>query len=267
MITPTLEKLLLTGKAKNKLLNFSIGMFNQLIIPDDSFIVIHKIYWHGFLNQKDENIYNMSWKQFFRDCEYQLKVKPDKDQPLYYIMRNEVNFDFFGLDPAAPLKLLNSTINDAQYDDYILMTPKKPVIFDTWISAYESVNFTLSRNSLEAAGDTFQPVNNFANEQPPPYGINGQNVLLDVKLVGSNGNSQFYTPPNNKTTHPPIIGTDPTNTENYFQSLDKPNGLGNNGSFINNPLSAGRLKYSDYVTSPLLSFEYVEIRKNNLGNI
>lgn len=268
MISPLLEKLLLTGKAKNKIHHLAFGMFSQLVIPKDSFIVIHKIYWHGFLNQKNENIYSMSWKKFLRDNEYQLKIKPDKDQPIYYIMRNEVNFDYFNyFDPAAALKMLNDPITDAIYDDYILMMPKKPVIFDTWVSAYDTINFTISRNSMEPGGVNFAPVNNYANENNNPYGINGQNVLLDVKLIGSNGNTETYNPPGVQPSHPPIaLPVAPDNTTNYFQSYDKP-APPDNGSYINNPLSPGRLKYSDYVTNPLLSFEYVEIHKSSMGNI
>lgn len=267
MITPILEKLLLNGKAKNRVYNIAFGMFAQLQVPEDSFIIIHKITWHGFINQKKEDIYQMSWKQFFRDNEYQLKIKADKEPPLYYIMRNEVNFQFFGLDPAAPLKLLNATISDAQYDDSILMMPKKPVIFDTWIPSYTSLNFTISRNSLEPASVNFSQVNQYANELDNPNGINGQNVLLDLTLLGSQGTTTTNNPPNVQTSHPPIPTLPADNTTNYFQLLDKPDGAGNNGSYINNPLSPGRLKYSDYVTNPLMSFEYVEVHKNSLGNI
>lgn len=267
MITPILEKLLLTGKAKNKVYNIAFGMFAQMQVPKDSFIVIHKITWHGWMNQKKEDIYSLTWKQFFSMNEYQLKVSPDKEEPLYYIMRNEVNFQFFGLDPANPLKLLNATINDAQYDDFILMTPKKPVIFDTWIPCYSNLNFTISRNSLEPAAVTFQPVNNYANEKDVPYGINGQNVLLNLQLLGSQGTTTTNNPPSPETSIPPILALPSDNTANYMQLLDKPSGAGDNGSFINNPLSAGRLKYSDYVTNPLISIEYVEVNKASMGNI
>lgn len=267
MITPILEKYLLNGFAKNKIHNISYGMFSQIEIPKDSFIVIHKITWNGWLNQKNENIEKLSWKQFFEFTEYCLKVQSDKESPLYYHMRNEVNFQFFGMDPASPLKLLNAQINTAQYDDYILMTPKKPVVFDTWITAYDYLNFTISRNSLTPQGSTFQPVNNYAQEKDPPFGINGQNVLLDLTLVGSNGTQTTYNPPGVLPSHPPIVGLAPDNTPNYMQLLDKPNGGGDNGSFLNNPVGGIQLKYSEQVTNPLISLEYCVIQRHTEGKL
>lgn len=268
MITPILEKLLLTGKAKNRIHNIAFGMFSQLQVPSDSFIVIHKITWHGFLNQKDKSVYNLTWKQFFSQCEYQMKIQSDKDQPLYYIMRNEINFQYFNyFDPANALKLHNANINDAMYDDYILMTPVKPVILDTWIAAYTSLNFTISRNALKPTASNFAPVNNYANEKPIPNGINGQDVLLDLNLLGTGGTATTNNPPNVKTSHPPIAALPTDNTENYFQLLDPPNGLGDSGSFIDNPVGGLKLKNSEYITNPLMSIEYVEIRKNSMGNI
>ena len=93
-ITTILERLLLNGQAKNKIHHIAFGSFSQIQIPPDSFIVIHKIYWNGFINQKPVNVYNQSWKEFFKYNEYQLKVQSDKENPLYYILRNEINFNF-----------------------------------------------------------------------------------------------------------------------------------------------------------------------------
>lgn len=262
MITPILERLLLTGKAKNRVYNFAWGMFSQLQVPEDSFIVIHKIIWHGFINPKFEDVYSMTWKQFFQFNEYQLKIKADKEQPFYYILRNEINFIRTN---SAPLDL-SSPINSATFDRDILLTPKKPVIIDTWIPSYTFLNFTISRNVLLPSSGNFGLVNQYANEQDNPNGINGQLVVLDLNLQGANGTTTNINPPNVQTTHPPIPTVPNDNTENYFQLLDKQSG-NDMGSYLNNPLTPNRLKYSEYVCNPLFSFEYVEVRKNSLGNI
>ena len=267
MITPILEKWLLTGQAKNKIHWVGYGMFSQIQIPSDSFIVIHKIHWNGWLNQKLDKIVNMNWKQFFNDTEYQLKIQGDKENPIYYIYRNEVNFQYFG-DPALnPLKMLNELINDAQYDDYILMTPKKPLIIDCFITAYDYLNFTISRNSLHPTAQNFLPVNNYANEVPPPFGIAGPFVLLDCTLTGSNGTQTTINPPGPKASSPPIT-IQPNNTDNYHQELDPENlGAGDYGSFLTPPIGGIKLKYSDYVTNPLIGFEYCIIQKNKAGDL
>lgn len=264
MITPILEKLLLKGFAKNKIYNCGFGMFNQLQIPDNSFIVIHKIFWNGFLNQKNENIFNLTWKQFFEYNEYQLKIQSDKESPLYYIMRNDVNFDYFNnFDPAAALKLLNQPIQDFIYDDYILMRPKKPVIFDTFITAYDYLNFTISRNSLLPAAQNFSLVNSYANEKPNPEGVDGSLVLLDCLLKGTQGQTQTINPPGVKATAPPLV-TPADNTPNYKQSFDK-QAAPDNGSYLNPPLGGFQLKYTTYVNQPLVSFEYCVVSKHAEG--
>lgn len=265
MITPILEKLLLTGKAKNKIFHIGFGSFAQLLIPNDCYIVIHKIYWNGWLNQKPENITDINWKQFFAYNEYALKIQSDKESPLYYQFRNEVNFQwFFNGDPANTLKLLNAPINTAQFDDYILMTPKKPIIYDTFITANDYLNFTILRNALTPAAINYGSVTSYANEKNPPSGINGARVLLDMTLTGTGGSSTTINPVNKKCDPVPVLPTD--TTENYCQAID-PQTPGDNGSLMSNPIGGIKLKYTEYVTNPLISFEYVIVQKNDAANL
>ena len=264
MITPELEKMLLNGKAKNKIHWTAFGMFTQIQIPTDSFIVIHKIYWNGFFNSQKENIFNQSWKQFFQYNEYQVKIQSDKESPMYYQFRNEINFNYFG-DPATnPLRLLNANISDAQYDDYILMMPKKQQQIDTFITAYDYLNFTISRNDLLPSAVNFGLVNAKANEKQTPFGVDGQLVLLQLTMTGTGGTTETINPPSPLVTNAPLNSD---NVTNYAQILDKPNGAGDNGSFLTNPLATFRLKYSDYVTNPLMGIEYCIIQKNEAGKL
>lgn len=262
-ITTILEKLLLNGQAKNKIHHIAFGSFSQIQIPQDTFIVIHKIYWNGWFNQKKERITDLTWKEFFKYSECQLKVQSDKESPLYYILRNEINFNYVGV-PGA-LRLLNAPINDVQYDDFILMTPKKPVIFDTFITAYDYLNFTITRNALLPTASNFVPVNQYANEKNVPDGINGQNVVITVDLVGTNGTTTNYNPVSAQDT-PTTITLQSRNTENYHQDIDKEAG-GDNGSFMDNPIGGIKLKHSEYVTNPLISLEYCLVPKNLKNNL
>lgn len=264
MIGTVLEKLILSGYAKNKIDWIGFGMFHQIQIPTDSFIVIHKIHWNGFFNQKHERITDETWKDFFRFCEYALKIQSDKESPMYYQFRNEVNFNYFGL-PGA-LRLHNAPIDEGQYDDFILMTPKKPVLLDTYITAYDYLNLTISRNSLMPSAVNFGLVNNYANEKNVPDGINGQLVLLELTMTGTSGTVTTQNPPSPVATFPPGIMS-PTNTANYHHELDKPNGAGDNGSFLNNPLGGIQLKKSEFVTNPLVGIEYCIVSKHIEGKL
>ena len=161
---------------------------------------------------------------------------------------------------------MNSPIIDAQYDDYILMTPKKPVIFDTFITAYDYLNITISRNALLPSVTNFAPVNNYANEKGIPDGVGGSNVLLDCTLLGTQGTTTTINPPSVKPSHPPIPTLPADNTANYHQALDK-QGAGDNGSFLDNPIGGFKLKHSEFVTNPLISFEYCIIQQHSEGKL
>ena len=268
MITPILEKLLLAGGAKNRIHHIAYGSFAKMEIPKDSFIVIHKIYWNGWMNQKLANITNMTWKDFFRYNEYSLKVQSDKEPALYYQMRNQVDWQYIGAGGGFNV---NDPIVIADYERFILMNPKKPVIFDTWITSYDFLNFTLTRNALMPVSDNFNNVNNYANEKDAPSGVNNIDVLLDILLRGTAGTETNYNPPGVKSSHPPIVAPMPqTNTISYHQDYDS-NGviIGDNGSFMNNPIGEAvtNLPKSEYVTNPLISLEYVIIPKHVEGKL
>lgn len=262
MITPILEKYLLKGFASNQIHHIAYGSFAQLQIPDNSFVVIHKVYWNGWINQKFSEIDGQSWKDFFRYNEYTMKVQSDKQNSIYYQMRNEVNFQYFGAGGAFNL---NDNISQSDYDKFILMTPKKPIIFDTWISSYKYLNFTITRNALMPDTGNFGIVNNYADENNIPFGVNDNPVLLDINLLGTNGTATNYNPPGVKPSHPPIVATPPiTNTNNYHQDYD-PRVSPDNGSFIDYAFDGAKLSKSEYVTNPLISLEYCVISKHDEG--
>jgi hypothetical protein len=262
MITPILEKYLFDGNAKNKIHWFAFSSFTRLNIPDDAFIVIHKIFWTPFLNQKFTDIAGMSWRDFFRYNEYQLNIHSDKDSPFYYIMRHALDFQFFASDPTNPIDL-SKPIDIDQYNKYILMQTQRPIIFDCFITSFNYLNFTLTRNSavsIGVPGPGFQPLNNYANELPPPTGIGGVNVLLEGIFTGNN--TTDYQPPTTKLSGQALA----SNTNfSYQQHIDGSDAFGNNWSMINNPNDAGLgtlLPESEYVTNPLLGFEYCIVQKN-----
>lgn len=262
MITPILEKLLLNGKAKNKLLNFGWGSFAKIEVPSDSFIVVHRIFWHPAINQKFQNITDMTWKDFFRFNEFNLKIQNDKESPMNYFLRNEVDFQDFGYVGIG----LNGNIDPDYYDKFLLMRPKRPVIFDTFVTAYTSLNLTLTRSALlEVITSSFAPVTNYAEEKPSPNGVDGQNILLAVNFTGLQGTQTTYQPPRFPSTNVPLNGTD---TESYLMNYDTNiNPIGDNGSFLNNPDQSlgGQLPKSEFATNPLITLEYCVVQKNNGG--
>jgi hypothetical protein len=270
-ITPILEKLLLQGKAKNKIHHFAFSSFTRLEIPENSFIVIHKIYWNPFINPEAFDITQMTWKEFFQYSEYQLKIQSAKNTPIYYILRNEISFDYFKpnvFPPGLPELNLDELVNIDTLNKFMLLRAKKPVIFDTWISSYDYLNFTLTRNSQVNVGVTvgvgFAPVNNYAEELTPPNGIAGTNVLLEGIFLDVS--TTDYQPPTNRLTSLPLPSNE---VESYHQQI-----VGNtfgdfhNHSMIADPNTAPLIqgKNNAYVFNPLISFEYCVIQKNAIDH-
>ena len=254
MITPILEKLLLHGKAKNKIAHFGWSSFCEIEIPDKSFIVVHKIYWHPAINQKMKTITDMTWKQLFRYSEMQLKVESDKETPNFYFLRNEVDIQFLHIDPAA--FSLNAPIDPTYFDNYVLMRAKKPLQMDTWIASYDSLKLTLTRSALlNEVISTMGLVNNKANEKNTPAGVGDAPVLLNIKFSGNTAITN-YQPPNFKNTNVPIVATD-FSQRDYGMGYDIPTAT-DNGSFMNDPADGlnVRLANSEFVNNPLLSIEY-----------
>lgn len=201
----------------------------------------------------------MTWKEFFKYNEYQLKIQSDKEPPMFYQMRNEINFQYFGLPGGLNLEIPVSGTDLER----VLMTPKKPVIFDTFITAYDYLSFTISRNALMPTASNYGPVKQTANEKPIPFGINLENVLLEATFTGVNGTVDTINPVGADLKNS-VLQTN--NVFNYHQDLDKQAG-NDNGSFINNPIGGTQFKHFEYVTNPLLGFEYCIIQKNEAGRL
>lgn len=262
MITPILEKLLFTGGAKNKTFTMAYGSYAHLDIPDNSFIVIHKIIFYPFLNPRKYNPRELgfpvqTWKDFLNDCEYQLKIQSDKENPFLYQFRNGVNVQFiknnFNLD---------ENIDPDQFNKYTILTPKEPIILDTFITSYDYFNFTLTRNAGQINNVNYNTVNEYANEDPLPIGIANQPVLLSADLSATFQVTN-YNPPTPKEVNGYILPG--ANTVNY-QHLYEPSSPGNFGSFIANP-DWSAFPFSDKTTNPLITFEYCQIQLNKAGEL
>lgn len=262
MITPILEKLLMNGAAKNKTFSMAYGSHAHLDIPYNSFIVIHKIIFYPFLNPRiyDEGHTTFpieTWKELFNDCEYQLKIQSDKENPFFYQFRNGLDFYFLKNNFQA-----NENIEEDFFNRNILIQPKAPIILDTFITSYDYFNFTLTRNALKLVSTNYAPVNEYANEQNPPAGINGQNVLLAANLLGNTATETYNPATPKEITGYALPGN---NVTNYQQNIDRQT-PGNYNSFIANPIKT-YLADSDKTTNPLITFEYCIIQLNKAGNL
>ena len=263
MITPILEKLLINGSAKNKTFSMAYGTHAHLDIPENSFIVIHKIIFYPFINphifdpREETKFPTETWKQFFNSCEYQLKIQSDKENPFFYQFRNGIDITFLKSNFEANLPMTQDDFNK-----HTILTPKAPIILDTFVTSYDYFNFTLTRNVLKLTGTNYNSVNEYAVEDIPPTGIATQGVLLYGNLTGTT-TSETYNPATPKEVTGYAL---PNNNTINYQQLYDPQTPGNYGSFIADPTFL-MLEESDKTTFPLITFEYCQIQLNKAGNL
>lgn len=183
MITPHLEKLILSGKASYN--THVIGGAEKCIlnVANDRFIIITDLTYFSQLNLPD-GINNLlmeqnSLQQLIDQLNTQCKIFSKKSNNTF-LFRNQINI--------APTYI--STSRDPLYD----VTPIGSVKLDTFLIHDQDVSFTFSKNyknSITSFG--LSPSKSVGNPPPFDYGIEGQTGALPVVLT--NGSTLLESVP------------------------------------------------------------------------
>lgn len=188
MLTQTLEKLILCGKASYN--TFVVGGSQKYIlnVKNDHYIIITNISYQSALNIElpyiGDNDFTVDFEQLkplFRDTlTTQLKVFSNKSNNTF-LFRN--NFDIINLP-----KLGEDPIN-GRY----LLQPKGTTSIDTYLVHESAVSFTFS-NAGTIYDGTSGPTPSASIGFPPPfdYGKDGQTGKLTVRLESKDAISGDY---------------------------------------------------------------------------
>jgi hypothetical protein len=263
MITPILERLLLQGDANFTVWNHSLGMFGRIPAQDGKVTVITKIIWYPFVDYPENALGGtMTWLDFMRSNEYQLKIESGKNVT-YYPIRNSIS-----LTNASPFTVavdLQNLINGSDYSG-IVIELGDPLIIDTFILASGEIKLTISRNPFTTFVNNTGLLAGQATEKPAPNGVANIPLLRRSQQLASGGANQFYNPPSNEYSG--VASGGARNQENYILDIVPQSGAVLN-SQLNYPDGGGAATATPIITKnlPLVSFHCVFINKEAADKI
>lgn len=169
MITPHLEKLILTGKASYN--THVIGGSEKCIlnVDNDRFIIITDLTYFSQLNlgRLDSNL-NMNATQF-ADLNKQLNTQCrifSRKSNNSFLFRNQINFNY------DPVNLVYNVF------------PIGSVKLDTFLIHDQDVSFTFSKDTVNTNINTgFSPSKSIGFPPPFDYGVEGQTGVRNVRRV------------------------------------------------------------------------------------
>jgi hypothetical protein len=255
MITPLLERAIMSGKAVYSKYTHAMGMYGSLKIPEGKIVIILDIKWHSFINPY-KNVGTITVKEFFKYNEYQLKIDGFKSHN-FMTFRNRITKEDLLLGGVQDTDLI-STINGLFYT----LSPGEPIQQDVYFICEKYIRITISRNAFfNALNSTYSTLNAVAAEQNVPNGVGNVPVLNRLQMASATPATMFYTPPGN-TNAGLTIPAGGRNAETYTQDLDATN------SQIYPPDTGFNATLgTPTLTQPLVEFGIVTINSNEFNNL
>lgn len=257
--THLLEKLILTGKASYNVFNHAFGMFGAIPLPPDQVAIITQIEFTPFINPiKSLGMAPpMTYAEFFNYFEYQLKIDGKKTKN-YHIYRNPLNWKI--TDNTFNFRMDSEIVRDDLKNKFCFIA-SPPIQISTYQVCEERINLTISRNCMVHRMDdslTYANVNNKANEQPQPNGMENINTINRLNMFDINLNQQNYFPPSIENASAPAFVL-PNSIQNYYQQLHSQTPQSFNSQISNIQDLEDAFHPFLYPVNPLISFPLVKI--------
>lgn len=269
MITPLLEKAIGQGKAYYTKYTHAFSTFGSLTIPDDTTIIITDIKWNHFFSART-NSGSETIRDVIRNNEFQLKIDGNKSIN-YMTYRNKIHLNLFNPTVAATYGEISLDTPVAELYSGSggsgvacgLFELGNPIIQDVFFICQKFIKLTVTRNAYGDATSLGNVgiLNTTANEQVPPNGVAGVNLLLSARLdTPAPPTQQVIAPPNRVNAN---VTTTARLHENYVQDI--------NGTYsiLYSPFNAGLLQTLNvpFATSPLVELGLVIINSNHFDKL
>ena len=156
--------------------------------------------------------------------EYQLKI--DGKKSTNFLQFRNI-FDFKITNPTLNIDL-NKPIDQTIFKQSILPIAQQPILQDVYFVCEDYINITITRNVyINGISSDFQPLNPVSNQQAPPVGIKGLNVLTSLQGQSPGGDKYTYTPVTYPNAKPITVPINPQHMETYAQPISKDSLLNN----------------------------------------
>lgn len=220
MITPRIEKAILSGWATYQKVNHAFSSFGGVVIPKGKIAIILDVKWNHFFNPYKREFRSASLQDIYKYSEYQLKIDGNKSTN-FLIFKNRIDFKV-----TDPNLVIDVTKPIGDYIDtfakYFFPQHPQPIQQDVFFVCEDYINLTISRNQfINNIATDFAPLNPVSNQKPIPYGIGQQNTLTNQQSESIGGVKWVYSPPNNANAAPNSFAGNDLQTQSYTQPYDK----------------------------------------------
>jgi hypothetical protein len=258
MITPQLERWILNGTASVSIHSHALSMAGRIPCGKGKLAIITKIIWYPFVNPvRPVSLATMTYAEFFRYCEYALKIESASNTVIYNF-RNNLKMSYAS---AGTIPMTN-VVNAAGVGAWAIL-PGDPIILDTFICCTGSIKLAISRNAML---DSFPTNNNgtlakTANQAAAPDGIGSNSLLRQIQMQAIGGRNFYYEPPSSEFSGvTPPAGTQ-RDIQTYVHDIQEEaasnfgSGFSTVGDVNHWPLN------QPTITHPLVNFEVVYVNK------
>ena len=255
MLTPLLEKAILNGWATFRIHNHAFSNFGRIIIPENSTVIITHVKWYPFFNPAfdNERLIRMTWREFFKYNEFQLKINAKKSVN-FLIFRNEFDYQW-----TTPTNInLDERIDTDLIKNYLLIMQRRPITTHVYFKCEQYIKLTLQRNTfINKITDANGALSPKTDEQKPQVGLEGVKILLNTEMQSFNGNVQNYVMGNYQDANLNGAITNQTMEANYMQGFADPDSI----------FSPFEKSLQPYQTHPLVEIGYVVVNSNKFDTL
>lgn len=266
MLPPILEKLVLNGFAQYKIVNVAYGSFEEIKVPNGGLCIIVQIIWNNFINPIKDYNQGLTWGEYFRSCEYQLKLQSEGKVD-YYQFRNKISWQNDNVNNPI---VLDAVIDKVKFDKYFIAQPHpEPIIIPTYLTVQQFLQLTITRNAFVKMVGTYGLMTTKANQNNAPSGMKDSNVILDLTMTSLKGSVMNYVPPSFDSAGVTVANR---KTNQYAIDISTAGGAGplaNYESDLQNldTTSATSSALNPFTNFPLVSFGIVTINKTHKDKI
>ena len=256
MITPRIEKAILSGWATYQKVNHAFGTFGSVTIPKGHTVIILDVKWNHFYNTfRGRNPQDTTLKDLFKYSEYTLKIDGKKSCN-YMIFKNRIDFKILKPDLTININTSFKDISDGL--QYLFPQHPQPIQQDVFFVCENYINLTVTRNEfINNNNSDYTTLNPKANQTDTPSGIADLNVTKNLKSESIAGAKYMYMPPNKVNAEPNTLGVEPQTMQSYTQPIDE-------NSIMSKLEENSNTIYFNY---PLIELGYVIFNNNDFDKI
>jgi len=256
MITPRIEKAILSGWCTYQKVNHAFSTFGSVTIPKGHTVIILDVKWNHFFNTwKNDRQDETTLKDLMKYSEYTLKIDGKKSKN-YLIFKNRI--DFKVLKPDLTISINTSFKDIADGMQYIFPQHPQPIQQDVFFVCENYIKLTITRNEyINDVTTNFAALNPVANESSLPSGVKQLKLLKNFLGKSIALNKFLYRPPNNENANPNTLGTEAQTMQSYTQPIDDNSGM-------SQPEANSNLIYFQF---PLVEIGYIIFNNNDFDKI